>query len=321
LSSGSDHAPRTAPESPPAPRQRLAAGSVVAIVVTWRRRELLQRALAALARQVRPVDHLIVVDNSPDRPVADVVAAYPGASSYLPSWRNLGSAGGFALAALTALAYGASWVWFLDDDGRPASDDCLRELLACAARRGLQLVAPVVVSADDPDRLAIYMRRGVRWAHRPAELGQREFLPRQACLFNGALFGAEALDLVGVPDYRLFLRGEEVEVHRRALRSGLRFGTCLTAAFVHPSAAEEFRPILGGHVYVHDPRDPAKRYYAFRNRGHLSTQPGWRKWWPLEVARYTWYFVVTRRDLPAFREWVRLIRMGRHERLLRLPGQ
>jgi rhamnopyranosyl-N-acetylglucosaminyl-diphospho-decaprenol beta-1,3/1,4-galactofuranosyltransferase len=294
---------------------------VVAIVVTWRRRESLAGALAALARQTRPVDHLVVVDNSPDRPVADVVAAHPGASTYLPSWRNLGSGGGFALAALTALAYGASWVWFMDDDGRPASDDCLRELLACAARRDLQLVAPVVLSADDPDRLAIYMRRGLRWARRPAELGHLEFLPRQACLFNGALFAAEALDQVGVPDYRLFLRGEEVEVQRRALRSGLRFGTCLTAAFLHPSAAAEFRPILGGRVYVHDPLDRAKRYYAFRNRGHLSTQPGWRKWWPLEVVRYTWYFLVSRRDLAGFREWLRLIRMGRREHFRRLPGQ
>ncbi len=40
-----------------------------------------------------------------------------------------------------------------------------------------------------------------------------------------ALLSARALDAVGVPDARLFVRGDEVEVHRRLVRSGLRFGT------------------------------------------------------------------------------------------------
>jgi rhamnopyranosyl-N-acetylglucosaminyl-diphospho-decaprenol beta-1,3/1,4-galactofuranosyltransferase len=296
---------------------------VVAIIVTWRKPGSLRLLLTALANQSRPVDHLIVVDNDPDQVVSDLVATFPGPSTYLPSWRNLGSAGGFAHAALTALAYGASWVWFIDDDGRPATDECLRELLACAARHGLDLVVPLVVNVDDPERLAFLMRRRRRlhWARRPAELHEREFLPRQACLFNGSLFSAEALDIVGVPDYRLFLRGEEVEIQRRALRSGLAFGTCLAAAFLHPSGAEEFRPILGGRVYVQDPQDPGKRYYTFRNRGYRSTQPGWRMWWPLEFASFAWYFLVTRRDPGGFREWLRLVRMGRRERLLRRPGQ
>jgi rhamnopyranosyl-N-acetylglucosaminyl-diphospho-decaprenol beta-1,3/1,4-galactofuranosyltransferase len=301
--------------------QRLAPGSVVAVVVTWRRRDRLGVLLAALARQSRPVDHLIIVDNSPDHSVADLVAAFPGASTYLPSWRNLGSAGGFALGALTALAYGASWVWFVDDDGRPATDDCLRELLACAAQRGLELVSPVVVSAADPGRLSFLVRRGFSWVSCVENLGVREFLPRHACLFNGALFSAAALDVVGVPDYRLFLRGDEVEVHRRLLRSGLPFGTCLGTALLHPDSTEEFRPILGGRVYVHDPVDPAKRYYTFRNRGLLSVQPGRRLRWPLEWVCVAWYFLVGRRDVNGFRDWRRLTRMGRQERLRRRPGQ
>ena len=282
---------------------------------------LLGVLLDALASQSRPVDHLIVVDNSPDHSVADLVAAFPGPSTYVPSWRNLGSAGGFALGALTALAHGASWVWFMDDDARPATDDCLTELLACAARHGLELVAPVVVNVDDPERLSFLMRRGLSWIRRPEDLGAREFLPGHACLFNGALFSAAALDVVGVPDYRLFLRGDEVEIHRRAARSGLPFGTCLTTALLHPSGVDEFKPIVGGRLYVQDPVDPGKRYYTFRNRGYLSAQPGRRLRWPLECVSTGWYFLVTRRDLAGFRDWLRLMRMGRRERLLRRPGQ
>jgi rhamnopyranosyl-N-acetylglucosaminyl-diphospho-decaprenol beta-1,3/1,4-galactofuranosyltransferase len=296
-------------------------GSVVVAIVTWRRPELLRTALASLGRQSRPADHLVVVDNDADPAVAEVVAAFPGPSTYLSSRRNLGSAGGFALGALTALALGASWVWFLDDDGRPATDDCLRELLACAATRRLEMVAPVVVTAEDPMRLSFLMRKGLRWARRIDELGEHEFLPNHVCLFNGTLISAEALDVIGVPDYRLFLRGEEVEFHRRALRAGIRFGTCLTTAFLHPSGAQEFHPIFGGWVRVQDPVEPGKRYYTFRNRGYVSTQPGRRLRWPLELACVAWYFLVLRRDPGELRTWLRLARLGRHERLLRRPGQ
>ena len=239
--------------------QRLAPGSVVAIVVACRRREPLGALLAALARQNRPVDHLIVVDNSPEDSVADLVAAYPGVSTYVPSWRNLGSAGGFALGALTALACGASWVWFFDDDARPATDDCLQTLLSSAARHGLQLVAPVVVSAGDPGQLSFLLRKGLKWVRRPGELVRTGAPASPRMPFNGTLFGAEALDVIGVPDYRLFLRGDEVDVYRRALRSGLPFGTCLTAAVLHPSGVGGFHPILGGRTYVQDPGDPGKR--------------------------------------------------------------
>ncbi len=298
----------------------LPVGSVAAVVVTWRRRAALETLLGTLARQTRPIDRLVVVDNDADEAVGALVAAYPGPSTYVPSRRNLGSAGGFALGALTALALGASWIWFADDDGRPATDGCLTELLGCAARRGLQMVAPVVVSADDPSQLSFLMRRGRRWLARPDQLSEREFVPGYACLFNGALFSAEALDVLGVPDYRLFLRGDEVDVYRRALRSGLAFGTCLTAAMLHPSGQSESWPILGGRYYVHDPGDSGKRYYTFRNRGYLATQPGRRLLGWLDFATFGWYFLVVRRDAAGFREWLRLTRLGRRERLLRRPG-
>jgi len=297
--------------------QRLGPDSVVAITVTWRRVELLEALLTALAHQTRPVDLVIVVDNGADRAVAELVAAHPGASVYLPSWHRLGSAGGFALGALTALARGAGWVWFFDDDARPATSDCLRELLACAAERRLAMVAPAVVNVDNPGELSFLMRRGLAWVRDPGGLRERKFLPGYASFFNGALFGADALDVVGVPDSRLFLRGEEVEIYRRARRSGLPFGTCLTTAVLHPSGLGDFHAIPGGRFHVPDPRSPSKRYYTFRNRGFLSTQPGRRLRWPLDCVVFSWYFLVVRRDLAGFREWLRLTRMGRGERLLR----
>lgn len=290
---------------------------VCAVVVTHRRPDELATSLDLLTRQSRLPDHVIVVDNADDSRVRDLVAAQPVPTTYLGSRRNLGGAGGFALAMLHALALGADWIWLADDDGRPQDTQVLATLLACAAKHGLAEVSPVVCNMDDPQLLAFPLRRGLVWRRRASELrtatGQ-DLLPQIASLFNGALFRASACDAIGVPDLRLFVRGDEVEMHRRLARSGLPFGTCLNAVYLHPCGSAEFKPILGGRMHTQYPDDPAKRYFTYRNRGYLLAQPGLRKLLVQEWVRFGWFFLVSRRDPSGLREWIRLRRLGRREK-------
>jgi rhamnopyranosyl-N-acetylglucosaminyl-diphospho-decaprenol beta-1,3/1,4-galactofuranosyltransferase len=292
---------------------------IVAVVVTRHRAELLRHSLAALAAQTRRPDHLVVVDNGPDDDARRAVEDSGLPATYLPSRRNLGGAGGFALGMLHALALGADWVWCADDDGRPADETVLATLLAAAEEHGLAEVSPLVTDAADPERLAFPLRRGLRWRRRRSDFAGLRVLPRYASLFNGALFRAEALDVVGVPDYRLFFRGDETEIHRRLVRSGLPFGTAVDAAYVHPEGTTEFQPILGGRLSAQYPADATKRYFTYRNRGYLMAQPGMRWLLPLERIRFGYFFLVHRRDRAGWREWLRLTRAGRRERFAR-PG-
>ncbi|MGV0714922.1 glycosyltransferase family 2 protein [Mycolicibacterium sp. XJ662] len=292
-------------------------GTVCAVVVTHRRVEELTKSLEAVTAQTRAPDHLIVVDNDNDPRVAELVAGQPVPTSYLGSRRNLGGAGGFALGMLHALALGADWVWLADDDGRPADSEVLGTLVACAEKHGLAEVSPMVCDLDDPGRLAFPLRRGVAWRRRAEELrteAGQDLLPGIASLFNGALFAAATLEATGVPDLRLFVRGDETELHRRLVRSGLPFGTCLSAVYLHPQGGDEFKPILGGRMHTQYPDDARKRFYTYRNRGYLLSQPGLRRLLPQEWARFGWYFLVSRRDPAGLWEWIRLRRLGRKER-------
>ncbi|MCF6507204.1 glycosyltransferase family 2 protein [Blastococcus sp. MG754426] len=293
------------------------AETVVAVIVTRDRVEQLGESLAAVAAQHRRPDHVVVVDNGPDPRVGEVVAGCGLPATYLPSRRNLGGAGGFALGMLHALALGADWVWCADDDGRPADGTVLGTLLETACRHGLAQVSPMVADLSDPDRLAFPLRRGLTWRRRRSDFAGLEVLPRYASLFNGALFRADALDVVGVPDYRLFFRGDETEIHRRLLRAGLPFGTAVGAAYLHPEGTSEFEPILGGRLSAQYPGNEVKRYFTYRNRGYLMSQPGMRWLWPLELVRFSWFFLVSRRDPAGWREWLRLVRAGRGERFTR----
>ncbi|OHT76996.1 galactofuranosyl transferase [Mycobacteroides chelonae] len=297
-------------------------GGVVAVVVTYRRTAELAESLKIVTTQTVPPNHLVVVDNDNDPAVKALVDGQPIATTYLGSRRNLGGAGGFALGMLHALTLGAAWVWLADDDGRPGGTDVLETLLACARKHRLAEVSPVVCDIDDPGRLAFPLRRGLVWRRRVEELRTQacqDLLPGIASLFNGALFRAETLEAVGVPDLRLFVRGDEVDVHRRLVRSGLPFGTCLDTTYLHPNGAAEFKPILGGRMHTQYPDDATKRYFTYRNRGYLMSQPGMRKLLPQEWVRFGWYFLITRRDVAGLRDWIALRRLGRREQFGR-PG-
>jgi rhamnopyranosyl-N-acetylglucosaminyl-diphospho-decaprenol beta-1,3/1,4-galactofuranosyltransferase len=220
---------------------------------------------------------------------------------------------------LHALAAGADWVWCADDDGRPQDATVLASLMACAQKHGLAEVSPMVCDLDNPERLAFPVRRGRVLKRYAAELRAEapELLPGIAALFNGALFRAETLEAVGVPDLRLFVSGDELEVNRRMLRSGLPFGTCLGAIYLHPHGENDFKPILGGRLRTEYPDDPVKRFFNYRNRGFLMSQPGLRRFLPLDWLRFGWFFLVSRRDVGGLLEWIRLRRLGRAEKFVR----
>lgn len=293
------------------------SGTTAAVIVTHDRVDLLRGSLDIVCSQSHPVDKVIVVDNGADDAVRTLVERSAGDRAvYIPSETNLGGAGGFALGFLTALSLGMDAVWCADDDGRPADRNVLETLYSVAESHGLAEVSPVVCNIDDPGRLAFPLRQGVVWRRHRSEL-EGDFLPGIASLFNGALISAAAMEIIGVPDYRLFIRGDEVEYHRRLVRSGLPFGTCLTTAYLHPDGSEEFRPILGGKMHTQYPDSAFKRYFTYRNRGYLMNQPGMRRLLPQEYARFGWYFLVQQRDLRGFREWLDLQRQGRAERFYR----
>lgn len=298
---------------------------VAAVIVTHQRHEQLRQSLSAVVNQSSPVEWVIVVDNGAEPQVEEVVqeiAQHRGI--YLPSKTNLGGAGGFALGFLTALSLGADAVWCADDDGYPVDNNVLGTLQQCAEDHDLDQVSPLVCVLEDPERLAFPLRQGLEWRRRREEIviddEHSNLLPGLSALFNGALFSAHAISRLGVPDYRLFIRGDEVEYHRRLRRSGLKFGTCLSTAYLHPDGCAELKPIMKGKLHALYPDNEAKRFFQYRNRGYLLNQPGMRKRIPQEYARFAWFFLAAQKDPRGFLEWVKLQNQGRKEHFNR-PGE
>jgi rhamnopyranosyl-N-acetylglucosaminyl-diphospho-decaprenol beta-1,3/1,4-galactofuranosyltransferase len=267
---------------------------VVAIIVTRDRPALLWECLRAVLDQDRLPDEILVVDNASGVATTEVLAAFPQVR-VIRLARNEGGAGGYHAGFRAALAARADWLWVMDDDGRPQRSDCLDRLLRRASADGADLVGALVLDVDRPDRLAFPIRIAGRTRFATTELRAHGPVRDFVHLFNGALISRGLLERIGLPDRRLFIRGDEVEFLLRARRAGASVLLETDALFLHPGSAAEIHPIFGGLYYAVVPDCRTKQHYLFRNRGYIFRKYGMWGWLTADVVRYGYYFLVSRR--------------------------
>lgn len=217
-----------------------------AVIVSFAEAPATARAVASARAQTIALDEVIVVDNGPGHPAADL--ALEGVTVLTPD-ANLGFAGGAALGATHA---SADWILFLNPDA-VAAPDCVERLLEAAdASTGLvgaQVLLPDgrVNAGDNPVHLI-----GIAWAGRylePRESGP----PRGVASVSGAamLVRRAALEAIGGITERYFLYHEDVDLSWRMRLAGwdVRFQPKATVV----------------HDYVFD-KGTRKWFYLERNR-------------------------------------------------------
>lgn len=280
---------------------------VAVAAVTFDRPKELAVLLSAINAQTAPVETLVLVDSG-TTPAKDVASGHPNVD-YVRSEANLGGAGGFALATLKAIASGATWIWLMDDDAEPADPETLATLLREAEARDLEAVVPLVIAPGEPDKLSFFFRIDGQVTHSRAAVERLGFLAGDGHFFNGALIRSDVFFKVGLPDIRLFIRGDEVDFTLRLRKAGIRFGTVTTAAITHPHAFAETKHVFGARWHVIVPESAFKRYYYYRNRGYLIRRYFRVKSFVADVGGYTGYFI-QQRDLRGFLSWAKAFTAG-----------
>lgn len=280
---------------------------IAVAAVTFNRPKELAVLLDSINAQTATVDTICLVDSGTE-PAKDVALRHANVD-YVRSEANLGGAGGFALAALKAVASGARWIWMMDDDAEPADPECLATLLREAEARDLEAVVPLVTAPGHPDRLSFFFRLDGKVTHERAEVEKLGFLPNDGHFFNGALIRSDVFFKVGLPDMRLFIRGDEVDFTIRLRQAGIRFGTVTTTAITHPHAFSETKHVYGARWHVIVPEGAFKQYYYYRNRGYLIRRYFRARSLVADVGGYAGYFL-QRRDLAGFLGWAKSFSKG-----------
>lgn len=275
----------------------MTSNDVVAVVVTYNRRVLLERCLSALATQTVFPKQVLIVDN----------ASTDGTQDWLRDWLpenlpngalielgdNLGGAAGFSEGLRQAIHNGADWAWMMDDDAEPHLDALERlldqhpdpaNLYSSCPVTGDELAWPVVTIAGDrtpaptdPTRLPALLEV----AHTP---------------FLGILVSAGLASKIGLPDAGFFLGRDDVEYCLRARCAGARVFLVGGSRIEHPRAvAYPLRlPWRTLHIYR---LPPWKRYYIVRNRLFIARKYyGWSAYYSTVPATFLRLVGVLRKE-------------------------
>ena len=268
---------------------------VVAVVVTWNRRDLLEESLAALAAQTLAPAAVVVVDNASTDGTTDLLRERYAHLEVVHLTANTGGAGGFAAGIERALTYGPDLVWLLDDDTVPDAD----------GRRGAG------------DRLVDVPGRASGGARQPGGLDRRprppdEHAPHEARRLRGRATGRGR---GGLPAGPLAPRSSRSRATRPRVRERGPAGRRLLPLerrlrVLHPADPRRRRPVVPGHLVVH----------KTRTFGSTDVDPGERFF--LEVRNKVWLFSRSRGLSPAEKAPLRRLDaapLGPHVRPLDRP--
>ena len=230
----------------------LQAPPVVAVVVTCDAGAWLEEALEAIGAQDYPNLEVLVIDaGSAVDPTPRVAAVLPGA--YV---RRLPENAGYAAATNEALTLveGASHFLLCHDDVAP-EPDALRIMVEEAFRSNAGLVAPKLVSWDDPRRL-LQVGMGVDKSGAPHPLVDRGELDqeqhdgvRDVFVAPGGfiLVRADLFASLGGFDAAMYLFGEDLDLSWRAQVAGARVLVAPGARVRHLEAMSAGRrPLMNG---------------------------------------------------------------------------
>ncbi|BCW46087.1 glycosyltransferase [Arthrobacter sp. StoSoilB5] len=243
---------------------------VVAVVVTFNRRELLETTLAGITAGAEVPDAVVVVDNASTDGTAEFLRTYSGPvpTDVVTLNANVGGAGGFVVGMERAvLDHRADHVWIMDDDTEP-QPGALREALEVSEAYEQEtgeapaFIASRVVWTDGRDHPMNRMRPRIGASEAARSMATRlGAVQIRSASFVSVLIRADEIRRHGLPIADYFIWNDDLEFTARVSRHG-------TALATNASVANHHTKVFGDAG-----ADPGPRfYYEVRNKLWVYTR-------------------------------------------------
>ncbi|MFC3291397.1 glycosyltransferase family 2 protein [Modicisalibacter luteus] len=242
---------------------------VVAVILTYNRKDLLKCALDAVYSQTRPCDSVIVVDNASQDGTSQMLmeSHYPGLIGYVLS-NNIGASGGFNAGFRLAYQHGADFVWMMDDDVIP-DPDALQQLLE--AENFLNdkkvdhsfLLSTAFTENKDVTNTPVLsvLKNRIGYGNWP-EMAMHGLIPVQRATFVSILVHRSVLEQHGLPIASMFIWGEDYEYT-------LRVSQTMPGFLVGKSRVQHVRQ-RSGTLNIHNEENPVRiKFYRHHVRNRI----------------------------------------------------
>lgn len=241
---------------------------VAAVVVTYNRKVLLQRCIAAL-RSNTPHD-IIVVDNGCTDGTAEWLDKQ--VDLQVVHQQNVGGSGGFYTGIQRAMQTEAEWIWCMDDDVRPHAD-CLSRLMVHATELSLGIMAPRRLmegriftndfchyNLTNPFCSMYQDRLNRRLVDGPTEI--------VGTAFEGLCISRKAVESIGLPNKDFFIFCDDTDYCLRAHIAGFRI------LYVPDALMDKERFFSDDSWRQKQEKKKWKRLYQIRNSTYLNHRYG-----------------------------------------------
>lgn len=250
--------------------------NIVAVVVTYNRKEKLMKCLDALFSQKSGSPDILVVDNASDdgtdlelKPLID-----EGKIFYLNPGRNLGGAGGFEKGVKWAVDAGYDYMWLMDDDCIPEKNALLEFKKAHNKLKGHYGFLSGKVNWIDGSPCKMNIQKA-SLTSKIKDWG-RDLQRIQYASFVSCFIRTSVVKDVALPVGEFFIWGDDVEYTRRISRKYPCYYVKGSVA-VHDCAANS------GSDISKDSMERMKYYvYAYRNEFYVFRREGAKGlvyWW------------------------------------------
>jgi hypothetical protein len=244
---------------------------VAAVVMNWHGRRQTIECLRSLAAIIHDNLRVILIDNGGSEFTVAEVRGFNAEGVYIPSLVNQGFAAGANLGMREALAGGAQYVWFLNNDA-VADPAALSELLAVAgAPPHPAVVGAKILQRQDPQRidsiaLGVDLRTGRLYltGHDEIDAGQYDGIDGVTAVTGCAmLVSRAACERLRGFDERYFAYLEDADLCLRARAAGFGVTVAPRARVLHdraPATAQR--------------QSASSLYYTTRNHLRLMREHG-----------------------------------------------
>lgn len=228
---------------------------VVAIVVTYNRKDLLITCLNKLKDQSESLD-ILVVDNASSDGTGDIFNSSPKNILYFNTGKNLGGAGGFCFGINKAVELGYQYLWILDDDSFPEKNALRAFLRKDKELSGNYGFLTSKVLWKDNSICKMNIQKISKWRCLSNFNEDRRV---QYASFVSLFIKTETVKKFGLPFKEFFIWSDDWEYTRRISK-------CQNCYFVNNSIVHHFcNSNVGANIVESDPDRMDRFKFMYRN--------------------------------------------------------
>lgn len=244
--------------------------NIAAVVVTYNRKELLKKNIAALLGQTVAADIMVIDNNSSDGTYEEIEGLVrSGKLFYYNTGSNLGGAGGFNYGIRKAVELGYKYLWIMDDDTIPDKNALEVFLNKDRELNGIYGFLSSKVLWKDDSLCNMNKQKITKWRY-VKDFDKEQQI--QYASFVSLFIRSDTVKELGLPYKEFFIWSDDWEYTRRISKKYP--GYLIPQSVVHHLCKDN----VGADIVTVSPDRLDRFRYMFRNDVVLYRQDGFDGW-------------------------------------------